>query len=312
MKRSALLTLILIGAIATGAQAGDIFEKVGTFAGQFLKIGPSARGAAMGNAFSAVADDPSATYWNPAGLVEVQGTAIHIDHMEWPADIKLDYVSYIFKTSWVPGTLGLTARGLTMDPQNERTIYLPEGTGRQFDAGDMSFGFSYAQYFTDRFSTGATINLIHMTLADRKVNTATLDFGLIYRIGIRGMRLGMAVQNMGGEVDFDSRPSKMPIIFKVGLAATAFDFGPHHMIGSIEFQHPADNKERANIGVEYSFNRFFFLRGGYNAGYDANKLAGGFGVEVNTSENSRMFVDYAYEDLSELGAAHRFSVSFTY
>ena len=157
MKRSALLTLILIGAIATGAQAGDIFEKVGTFAGQFLKIGPSARGAAMGNAFSAVADDPSATYWNPAGLVEVQGTAIHIDHMEWPADIKLDYVSYVFKTSWVPGTLGLTARGLTMDPQNERTIYLPDGTGRQFDAGDMSFGFSYSQFFTDRFSTGATI-----------------------------------------------------------------------------------------------------------------------------------------------------------
>jgi hypothetical protein len=312
VKRSALLTLILIGAIATGAQAGDIFEKVGTFAGQFLKIGPSARGAAMGNAFSAVADDPSATYWNPAGLVEVQGTAIHIDHMEWPADIKLDYVSYVFKTSWVPGTLGLTARGLTMDPQNERTIYLPEGTGRQFDAGDMSFGFSYSQFFTDRFSTGATINLIHMTLADRKVNTATLDFGLLYRIGIRGMRLGMVVQNMGGEVDFDSRPSKMPIIFKVGLSAMAFDFGPHYMIGSIEFQHPADNKERANVGVEYSFNRFFFLRGGYNAGYDANTLAGGFGVEVNTSENSRMFVDYAYEDLSELGAAHRFSVSFTY
>jgi len=312
VKRSALLTLILIGAIATGAQAGDIFEKVGTFAGQFLKIGPSARGAAMGNAFSAVADDPSATYWNPAGLVEVQGTAIHIDHMEWPADIKLDYVSYVFKTSWVPGTLGLTARGLTMDPQNERTIYLPDGTGRQFDAGDMSFGFSYSQFFTDRFSTGATINLIHMTLADRKVNTATLDFGLLYRIGIRGMRLGMVVQNMGGEVDFDSRPSKMPIIFKVGLSATAFDFGPHYMIGSIEFQHPADNKERANVGVEYSFNRFFFLRGGYNAGYDANKLTGGFGVEVNTSENSRMYVDYAYEDLSELGAAHRFSVSFTY
>jgi len=312
VKRSALLTLILVGVLAGTVRAGDIFEKVGTFSGQFLKLGPSARGAAMGNSFIAVADDPSATYWNPAGLVEVQGTAIHIDHMEWPADIKLDYVSYVFKTGWIPGTFGLTARGLTMDPQIERTIYLPDGTGREFDAGDMSFGLSYAQYFTDRFSTGFTLNLLHMGLADRSVNAGTLDFGLIYRIGIRGMRLGMVVQSMGGEVDFDSRPAPLPIIFKVGLSATIFDAGPHFMIGSVEFQHPADNKERANLGVEYSFNRFFYLRGGYNAGYDASSMTAGFGVEVDTSENSRMFVDYAYEDLSELGGAHRFSVSFTY
>ena len=34
----------------------------------FLTIGPGARSAGMGEAFVAVADDPTATYWNPAGL----------------------------------------------------------------------------------------------------------------------------------------------------------------------------------------------------------------------------------------------------
>ncbi|MCD6595821.1 PorV/PorQ family protein [bacterium] len=34
----------------------------------FLTIGPGARAAGMGEAFVAVADDPTATYWNPAGL----------------------------------------------------------------------------------------------------------------------------------------------------------------------------------------------------------------------------------------------------
>ncbi len=34
----------------------------------FLTIGPGARPAGMGEAFCAVADDPTATYWNPAGL----------------------------------------------------------------------------------------------------------------------------------------------------------------------------------------------------------------------------------------------------
>ncbi|MCB1161593.1 MAG: PorV/PorQ family protein [Candidatus Krumholzibacteriia bacterium] len=310
MKRTALLALTLV-LFAQGAQA-QIFEKVGTFGGQFLKIGPTARAAGMGNGFVAVADDASATYWNPGGLVDVPRTALHLDHVEWPADIKLDFVSYVFHTPYLPGVLGLTARALTMDPQVERTIYLPNGTGREFDAGDMSFGITYAQYFTERFSTGFTAHFIHMGLADKSVNTSAFDFGLVYRIGIRGMRLGMVVQNAGGEVDYDSQPAKLPIMFKVGLSAEAFDVGPHHMTSVIEFSHPPDNKERANLGVEYGFNRFFFLRSGYNAGYDANGLTGGFGLEIGTSERSRLLVDYAFEDLSYLGGAHRFSVSFAY
>lgn len=310
MRRTALLAMALI--LGAGSAQAQIFEKVGTFSAQFLKIGPTARAAGMGNGFTALVDDASATYWNPGGLVDVPRTGLHLNHVEWPADIKLDFVSYAFRTPYLSGVLGLTARALTMDPQVERTIYLPEGTGREFDAGDMSFGLTYAQYFTERFSTGFTVHFVHMGLADKSVNTTAFDFGLIYRIGIRGMRLGMVVQNAGGEVDFDSRPAKMPIMFKVGLSADAFDYGPHHMTSVVEFSHPPDNKERANLGVEYGFNRFLFLRTGYNAGYDANGVAAGFGVAVSTSERSRLSVDYAFEDLSYLGEAHRFSVSFAY
>ncbi len=311
VKRITLTAVLLLAVLAQGAQ-GQIFEKVGTFGAQFLKIGPSARAAAMGNSFTAVADDASATYWNPGGLVDVPRTSLHLNHVEWPADIKLDYASYAFRTPYLPGILGITARAMTMDPQVERTIYNPGGTGRHFDAGDMAFGLTYAQFFTDRFSAGATLNFIHMGLANKSVNATGFDFGLIYRIGIRGMRLGMVVQNAGGEIDFDSQAAKMPIMFKVGLSATGFDVGPHYMLSSVEFSHPSDNKERANFGVEYSFNRFFFLRSGYNAGYDTNGITGGFGLEVNTSERSKVFVDYGFEDLSYMGSAHRFTVSFAY
>jgi hypothetical protein len=299
-------------ALAVQGAQGQIFEKVGTFSAQFLKVNPTARAAAMGNSFVAISDDASATYWNPGGLVDITRTELLLSHTEWPADIKLDYVAYAFHTPYLPGVISLSARAMTMDPQVERTIYLPNGTGRHFDAGDMSFGLSYAQYFTDRFSTGFTVYFLHMGLADKSVNTTAFDFGLIYRIGIRGMRLGMTVQNVGGEVDFDSQASKMPMMFKVGLSVDAFEAGPHDMIAAVEFSHPSDNAERANLGLEYGFNRFLFLRAGYNAGYDAAGLGAGFGLEVNTSERSKLFVDYAYEDLSFLGEAHRFTLSFAY
>ena len=49
--RKLIAALGLLGALVPGvAGAAQIFEKVGTFDGQFLKIGVGARAAAMGGA----------------------------------------------------------------------------------------------------------------------------------------------------------------------------------------------------------------------------------------------------------------------
>ena len=44
----------------------------------FLKIGVGARACGMSSAFTAVADDPSAMHWNPAGLAMVKSVDIRI------------------------------------------------------------------------------------------------------------------------------------------------------------------------------------------------------------------------------------------
>ncbi len=312
MKRRifAVAVILLVPAIAIAATKP--FEKVGTYAAQFLKIGPSARAAGMGNCFTAVADDATAIYWNPAGIVEKTRTQVTLNTVVYPADIDVYFAGAIFSTPYFPGTFGVSARALTMDPQEERTIYMPEGTNRFFDAGDMSFGLTYATFFTDRFSAGITAHFLHMGLADKSVETLAFDFGLLYRIGIRGMRLGMIVQSLGGEVDFDDRASKLPTLFKVGLSMDAYRSGAHVLLASGEFQHPVDNKERMNVGMEYMFNQFFMLRAGYNIGYDALGMAWGAGFRLDTSQTSDIGVDYAWEDLGYLGTTHRFSLNFSY
>lgn len=55
--------ILLLGAVPVQAQVSDA-------AVLFLRIAPGARSAGMGEAFVAVADDASATHWNPAGLGE--------------------------------------------------------------------------------------------------------------------------------------------------------------------------------------------------------------------------------------------------
>jgi len=305
-----LLAVMLV--LPSQSFATEPFAKVGTFAMQFLKIAPSPRAAGMASAFTALANDATATYWNPAGMVEVTNTAVSLNHVFWPADISLDFASAVFNMPFLPGTWGVTARALSLDPQKERTIFLPEGTGREFDAGDMSFGVSYAQYFTDKFSAGGTVHFIHSGLAEKSVNTYAIDFGLIYRIGYRGMRLGMMIQSLGGKVNYDSRDSKMPTQFKVGLSMLAYQRGIHSLDAIGEFAHPADNTEHLNVGGEYSFNQFFYLRGGYHVQYDAHGAAAGFGLRIDTTQTSDLNFDYSWTDLGFLGDAHRFSIGFSY
>ncbi len=305
-----ILILVLVpGIVLAGTHP---FEKVGTYAAQFLKIGTSARASGMGNAFTAVANDATAMYWNPAGMVEISRTQVTLNSVTWPADIDIYFAGAVFTTPYLPGTFGISARALAMDPMPERTIYMPDGTNRFFDAGDMSFGLSYAMYFTDKFSAGFTSHFIHMGLADKSVESMAFDFGLLYRIGIQGMKLGMMIQSLGGEVDFDDRASKMPTLFKVGLSMDAYRRGAHSLLASGEFSHPSDNKERMNVGMEYVFNQFFFLRSGYNVDYDSQGLAWGLGFRVDTSQTSDLGLDYAWEDLGWLGAAHRVTLNFSY
>ena len=73
MFRKVFLGLVVL-MLAPGIVYGGTkpFEKVGTYSAQFLKIGVSARAAGMGSAYTAVANDATAIYWNPAGMAAVR------------------------------------------------------------------------------------------------------------------------------------------------------------------------------------------------------------------------------------------------
>jgi hypothetical protein len=199
-----------------------------------------------------------------------------------------------------------------MDPMLVRTAYNPEGNGQHFDAGDTAFGFSYARFFTDKFSAGFTLNYLHLGLAETAVNSASFDFGIMYRIGVRGLKLGMVIQNLGGKITFDELPAKLPTIFKVGACFDLLRSDNQKLIVSAEFQHPSDNLERANVGGEYNINDFFFARLGYNIGYDTDGLAFGFGAALKTGEVSRVQLDYSAVDMGPLQYVHRLTLSVMY
>jgi hypothetical protein len=304
------LVVLLLPALAQAA----IFEKVGTFGGQFLKLGVGARAAGMGGAYVAVADDATAVFWNAAGIARVEEgkSQLSLNHANWPAELSFDQIGYVFHLKKIPGAFAVHARALSMQPMEETTAWQPYGTGQTFDAGMMAAGVTYARSFTDKFSAGVTASMVHTGLADLSQQTFSVDIGTLYDVGAAGMKIGMAIQNMGSQEKFIEREARIPSIFRVGTSATLLKSADHLLTGAFEFSHPPDNAERVNLGAEYAFKKYLFLRGGYAINYDAEGMSAGLGMHFPASIAGTADLDYAYTDMLDLGAAHRFSLRFQF
>ncbi|HSQ61353.1 MAG TPA: PorV/PorQ family protein [Acidobacteriota bacterium] len=305
------LAIVMVLLLPLHAEGAQIFEKVGTLGGQSLKIGVGARAAAMGDAYVAIADDATAVYWNPAGIARLSGQTITLNHTAWPAEILFDQVAYVFGVKWIPGMFGVNVRALTMSRDKVRTTYLPDGTGETFDAGEWAYGLTYARSLTDKFSAGLSVNYVQTGLDDITGKSTTFDFGTLYDIGVLGAKIGMSIQNIGSDMTFIEESVKMPVFFRVGGSFSMLQQGESRLLAAAEFTHPPDNSEKLNLGAEYSFRDYLFLRGGYKMNYDTEGLTAGFGVKfpLTLVKSSVARLDYAYSDLKYLSAAHRVSVN---
>jgi hypothetical protein len=85
------LWLVLVGALLWSAPASAT-----KYAGAFMEDGGGARALGMGSAFVAVADDASAAFFNPAGIVDAQRVELMLMHSERFGDlVDRDYFSYV-------------------------------------------------------------------------------------------------------------------------------------------------------------------------------------------------------------------------
>ncbi len=71
------------------------------YAGAFMENGGGARALGMGGAFTAISDDPSATFWNPAGLTRIRSRELLLMHSERFGDlVDRDFVSFVTPVDW--------------------------------------------------------------------------------------------------------------------------------------------------------------------------------------------------------------------
>jgi hypothetical protein len=308
-------------------------QRAGISAFQFLKIGTGARAVGLGETFTAIANDASALYWNPAGLTQFSENQVLFSHTEYVVDIKHEFLGAVYHLT--PGdAVGFSVTSLHMDEMEITTETQPFGTGRYFRFGDIALGASYSRRMTDQFSFGLTVRYAEETLDMLKMRGMMIDLGTYYWTGIGTSRFAIVISNFGGDVqpkgdittfDGDKQSNfqsfSPPTIFKLGIAMDPIDEPAQKLTTSIELNHPNDNAENVHVGAEYLWDKWLRLRAGAKRtigsrllGADdasSNDYSLGLGVVVPVATSNVAF-DYAYANFNLLGSVHRLSVSMTY
>lgn len=202
-----------------------------------LMISPGARAAGMGEAFVALADDATATFWNPAGLAFQYGKELHLMHVNWLPefgdDLFYDFASYIHHFEGL-GTFGVNVTYLNLGEQ----IHTDE-TGTElgtFSSNEYSVAATYGTKLSENWAVGLGMRYIRSNLAggvqvgaeqgDGVANAFSFDLSTLYKVPfVQGLSVGANLSNMGPKITYidAAQADPLPTNLKLGLAYRVID-----------------------------------------------------------------------------------------
>ena len=281
----------------------------GTSSGQFLKLGAGARAAGMGEAYSAVADEASAIYWNPAALTRINGFSATFMHAALLADISYEFLGYGQKLG-DRGALGLGVQYLSMPAFHETA---PSGfeTGTSFNPKDTGVTLACSFRLSEKYSAGISGKYIRSGI-DKSASTFAADLGVLgapFRARGADLWLSLVVQNLGGKLKFEQKSDPLPLNVKLG---SSLNIMKNWLIG-LDVNFPRDNRPYAALGTEYRLAHGADMGFAGRAGFNSRTLGdiGGFnGVSAGAGLDYKQFgLDYAFLPFGAIGMTHRISVT---
>ncbi|MEO8636995.1 MAG: PorV/PorQ family protein [Gemmatimonadales bacterium] len=279
-----VLVAALIGGTASGLVAQSTNQDntpYGTTSAEFLLLGAGARGAALGGAFTAIASDVSALYYNPAGAALMTRPGVMVGTYDYIAGTRYSWGGLAFPFSGGSKTFGVQLGTFGFKDQPVYTVDQPDGNGATYSVSETFLGLTYAQNFSDRFSAGLTAKYISDNLGDASGRAFAVDFGTNFHAALNGhpIKFSFVLSNLGTNIGYSGnalnsgtprtplpgeagvpsipQPSQfrtksypLPTTFRVGLAYDVLTGGSNKLTLLSDFNQPNNSKAGFSGGAE--------------------------------------------------------------
>ncbi len=313
-----VLLVLLCGSVAFAG--GD--NKAGTSAAPELLIPVGARDIAMGGASISTSLGIDAIYWNPAGLSRAteRGSYAVFSHMSYLADMAVNYFA-VSSTFGDFGTLGFSLKSLNVGDIHVTTDDFPDGTGEIITPTFVTLGATYSKLLAENISVGFTTNLVTERIDRVSATGVAFNAGVQYsNLGnVNGLSLGVVVKNVGPQMKYDGSGLINSVVIDGVVHDIKIDAGSFELPSTIEigasytrasgdnsitltsmFQNNNFSLDEYKFGAEYSYQKMFFIRGGWDVAESRPVTtdyiygpSGGVGL-VYTLSDVQVAVDYAY------------------
>ena len=233
----------------------------GRSAANFLKIGMGARGAAMGDAQTAIADDLTAAYWNPAQAVFRSRPGLSAGYKRLSLGRNQQFFGYNMA---IPPRAGLCA-ALISHGDAEVAVYdqdekLIDEHGL-YIASDLMLGLGFK--VNRRLALGVGTQVMYETLGDVEnresvVDAGNLSLAAFYRLSSH-LAAGAHLMNLAVRFDHRGRGTGR------ALALAAFDLAAGLGARRITLEVRPSNHVALRLYERYGFERIGVRRGYYPA-----------------------------------------------
>ncbi len=304
------------------------------YAGEFLTLGAGARALALGGSYVAIADDATATYWNPAGLGTLRRSEASFMHSSLFGLDSYDFANYVHHGRF-GGTLALSWLRIGIDDIPRTTVpnsHQPVGAANRPTIHDLfsisnnalfiSYGWTAQETARSSLFLGGSAKFIYMSgLGNTNALGVGGDLGGLWRAKLGSsshISIGLTLRDASRTKLYwntpptgDESPHTDTILPSV-VAAIAYQGRVPGLGGQLLLSVDADSRAgwEWHSGAEYVLADLLALRAGLQQrqGVETHwEFTAGTGLRLAFVTGAAFVVDYAFMS-SELGPSHRISL----